>query len=216
MYQNTGPQPTNRGSNPLKILLIILVFIGVPCLVGGYFIFNLLKDGMKMMGDTLMPAVSCAMNFDYVHQATTQYTADHDGKLPGANWQSDIEPYYRKLSAKMGKESVEMMGTKLEMKSFPKDGEWSCTQMDVTTGIALNKAIVGKKMSEIADKSVAMYFETEKPGKNLVLDYKTPEAAKAPKMMGKSRDWLRVNLDGTGNVKELTQGNNVKIRAKAD
>ena len=109
-----------------------------------------------------------------------------------------------------------MMGTKLEMKPFPKDGEWSCTQAEASTGIALNKAIAGKKMSEIADKSVAMYFETEKPGKNLVLDYKSPEGTKAPKMMGKSRDWLRVNLDGTGNVKELTQGNNIKIRGKAD
>jgi hypothetical protein len=208
------PAPTRSSSNPLKILLIIVVFIGIPCLIGGYFLFNIAKGSMKMVSESIMPTASCAMNFDFVQQAAMQYVGANSGKLPSADkWQSDIEPYYRKLSEKMGKERAEVMGAVFEMKPFPKDGQWACKHSDVTTGIAMNKAIAGKKMADIADKSVAMFFETEKPGTNLVMDFVSPPAAKAPKMMGKSREWLRVNLDGTGNVKSVTQNSNFKIDA---
>lgn len=167
-----------------------------------------------MVSESIMPTASCAMNFEFVQQATMQYVGANAGKLPsGEHWQADIETYYRKLSAKMGKERVEVMGTVLELVPFPKDGQWACKHSDVTTGIAMNKAIAGKKMADIADKSVAMFFETEKPGKNLVMDFVSPPTTKAPKMMGKPREWLRVNLDGTGNVKTVTQNNNFKIDA---
>lgn len=198
------PPPTSRpdgGNRALKILLVVLVFVGIPCIVGVFFLMNLFKKGLQVMNETLMPVASCAANIESARDAMLAYAKDHNGFLPKADrWQEEIRPYYEKEFAARGSQKVDVLGQRFELKPFPKEGAWYCeTGTENNTGIAFNAKIAGAKLADVKDpRSTALLFEIEKPRLNAVEEYAPKPKSSAPKMFGESRDWMVVYVEGEG------------------
>lgn len=215
------PPVPGQGSNntALKIVLVVLFFVIVPCGVLGYFAMQLGKSALTAMSDTFMPVASCAMNFEFSRDAALDYAKDHKGILPSAaHWADEIEPYYRKLAAKNMSKSAEVLGTKFEFKAFPKEGVWTCDNgpKQAKTGIAMNVQLAGKKLSEITDpKGTILFFETTEPKRNDAQEFVAKSKSSAPKVFGsESRDWITVPIVGESNF-ELNSKKGARVRFDA-
>lgn len=201
------------GGSPVKIIVLVVLFIVVPCAIGGYLLINFASKTMKQVADTMMPTVSCAKNFEYARDAMLDYANEKGALPPKENWQALIEPYYRKLAAKMDKEGGDVMGADFSLKAWPEGAEWNCKVPDGVTGVAYNLELAGKKLADIKNKSDAIVlFEVQKPGKNLALTYKEPPRSERPLfMMGERRDWFYIPLEGTGTTKSFAKDKNFKV-----
>ncbi|MBL8087952.1 MAG: hypothetical protein JNM85_07785 [Chthonomonas sp.] len=192
--------PARSDNTALKVVLVVLVFVLVPCIVLSFIGYNFLKKGVSAMSESIMPTAACAANFEYVRDSALAYAGDHNGALPPSkDWQAALEPYYRKLSARLG-ESKEFMGTKFEIKPLPKDKPWSCETGPKTpnTGITFNLDVAGKKLSDITNpESTVLFFETPEVRLNAATPYVPQPKSTAPKIIaGEARDWFVVNIKG--------------------
>ncbi|MBV6459836.1 MAG: hypothetical protein HONBIEJF_02990 [Fimbriimonadaceae bacterium] len=176
-------------SNTGKIVLIVCLVIGIPCLallgVCTYF-------GMKVMREAF-PMAGCAVSMEFLREAAQGYAAEHDGKLPPAQtWQEDLKPYLKKA----------ISGKKEDLGPIkvvdPDSAVWVCAETDAyKTGIAYNADVAGKVASEVANPgSTVLFFETEKAGSNVAAKYKPLPKESSPKLMGKNRGWILVHMEG--------------------
>jgi len=176
-------------SNTGKIVLIVCLVIGIPCLallgVCTYFGFKVVREAF--------PVAGCGISMEFMREAAQDYAHEHDGKLPpAATWQADLKPYLKKaISA-----NKEDLGP-IKIVN-PDSSIWVCADHDTTkTGISYNSEVAGKVASELADPmSVVLFFETEKAGSNLTAKYQPLPKESSPKIMGKHRGWMTVPVEG--------------------
>jgi len=142
----------------------------------------------------------CMYNFKDAQKAVLKYANEHGGKLPNAaTWQDDVREDYR-----------QSMTPKLKGSQFQEmspDGDWGCKDSTgIMTGMAFNKVLSGKKLSDIGDQvSTAMLFETEHPAKNLTEEYKPRPFSTSPKMFGGiRRGWIETPVSGTSVMTDQT------------
>lgn len=209
MNQPYSP-PQKSGPSATKIILIILVFVGVPCVLLGVLVATFAKRGMEMASKTVMPLASCALNFQSARDGLLAYARDHSDTLPKAEtWQDDIKSYYVKsLDKQLTQKGGEVLGVEFKLEPWKEDGPWGCRVTDTEmTGIAFNTKMAGKKISDVAsDGNAVLLFEVEKSGKNLHREYVPLPADKAPRLFGETRDWLVANFSGKVDFKAGKNG----------
>lgn len=191
-------------SNTGKIVLIVCLIIGIPCLallgVCSYAIFRASKDVFPVMG--------CMVTMDALRSAAQEYAHEHGGKLPEAtNWQSELKPYLEKTLNANAKDLGPIKPVD------PSSSVWFCTETEsAKTGIAYNSDIAGKVAADIPNPTTTMlFFETDKAMQNLAMSYKPLPKASSPKIMGQPRGWIEIPLEGEikgfdGNTKDLKIG----------
>ncbi len=114
------------------------------------------KPGMKLSAMALAPMMSkardqamqtsCASNLKQINLAMIMYAQDHDEVLPGAAWADELQPYMKNTQ-------VMICPSRPEAK----------------VGYAFNKALLGKKLSEIAAPSeMVSIFDARMTGANPV------------------------------------------------
>lgn len=195
-----GSSPSQPRNSTLKILLVVLVFVGVPCILGSFFLLQLGRTGVRMIVEGTLPTVSCAYSFEQAREAMRQYAKANGGKLPPAEtWEDAIRPYYAELikgTPKGGK----VLNEELKLTPFPAEGPWGCAvDGRVVTGVAFNRDLAGQILADVAKPAqTVLLFEVPKPGKNLSEPYTTPPKEAAPKFMQQPRDWLRLFVVGEG------------------
>lgn len=207
MYPPTPPAKSSS-NKALKIMIVLLIFVVVPCVGLGFFVFKIGKEAIGVVAKTLGPTMSCAANFEMVRDATVEYAKANGDKLPAAdNWQAQIEPFYRKLSANPPKEFKEMEIMGIKFTPFEKGGEWKCGGASgAGTGIAFNRDLAGKILSSVKDPGkTIVFFEVEKPGKNLATKFEILPNSKAPEIFGNERrDWITIPIIGGNALKEVS------------
>lgn len=221
MYQ-PPPYPVKKGPNWPLILTVGAVFICLPCAIGGYFLYTVGGKAIKGAVETVLPTVSCAMNFDAARQGVLDYANAHDGKLPNAKtWQDDIEPYYRAaIEKEIGKEKGEFMGMSMKPTPFVKASKWTCKAGSLETGIEYNSELSEKKLADITSKKdTVLFFEVPKTGINLADKYTPQPKSKAPMMYGQHRDWLIAYVEGDSVAKDIKvkngRGWNVDVKEES-
>lgn len=160
----------------------VIFCCGVPALLiggAGFFGFNKVKD-----------VVVCEMAFEDIRAATLAYAESNGGKLPDADkWMDQVRPFY-----------VKQMDSSKEENPFgvmPADGVWGCPGEQGPTGIAYNRALSGKNLSEIKDKAATIViFEIGKPEANKSADFEKQDNATSPKIFGESRGWFTAPIEG--------------------
>lgn len=201
-----APKKSNTG---LIVGLIIGGFL-LCCLLPmgliggfGFWAFNKGKD-----------IVACSISYEEIYGSLVDYSKEHDGKLPSAaTWMDDVRPYYRKRTTTR-KDERKVFG------SMPVEGAFSCNSEGVTTGMALNKDLAGKKLDEIKDRSTVLLFETDHPAENLSETYKEKTDKDSPKSFGKPRGWFYVTVGGevetTSKMKfSRNPGGGINVRSTA-
>jgi len=175
-----------KKSNSKLIIGLVIGLICVCCilpLVGGGFFFNwILKKGGNL--------ITCVMAYQMVPAAIEEYTKEHDGKLPAPEkWNDTIRPYYSKIT-----KNRTQVGP---MKLMEPNSEWGCQETSGKTGMVYNLEVAGKKLSDIADKSTVLLFESPKTGKNLAEKYKPLPFEKSPLALEtqEHRGWIVVTVD---------------------
>ena len=168
------------------IFLCCLLPIGLVAGLG-LFAFGKVKD-----------TAACGLAMGRIQRAMILYSKDHEGKLPkAATWMDDIRPYYRKAQART-KDTDKVFG------SMPDGEPFACTTDGVKTGIAFNKDLSGKKVSDIKDPmETVLVFETTNLQANLSETFKEPDFSLSPKVFGKHRGWMKATVAGnpkTGNA----------------
>jgi hypothetical protein len=201
-------QPSNeaprRKSNTGLIVGLILGGIGLCCVLpialiggGGLFMFNKVKG-----------FATCGIAYEDLYHAIQDYAKANGGKLPNAaTWQTDVTNYYKTVSSKHKDTGpIEIM---------PAQGEWGCQNEKGTTGIAFNKALSGKKLSDIKDlDKTPLLFEIDAPRMNAAEEYKKREPGTGPEMMmGQRRSWIVLMASGDMDVRD-PQGKPMKIDFK--
>lgn len=200
--------PVKPSSNKaVKILIVVLIFVVAPCVGLGFFMFKIGQQAIQVVTKTLGPSLSCAANFQYARDATIEYAKANGDKLPSAaNWQTEIEPYYRKLASNIPSEIKKAEQIGLKYTPFEKGGEWKCSGgSGPGTGISFNKDLAGKILSSLKEpEKTVMFFEVEKPGKNLSTKYEILPGSKAPEIFGgERRNWIKVHVVGGDPLKEV-------------
>lgn len=160
--------------------------IGGTCLIcillmagGGFFLFN---KGKELIG--------CTFQFESIHRALKDYAHDHKGNLPKATtWMEDIRPYYSRQMSQIKGRGAEMLNIK------ESTGAYQCDQNGSVTGIAINKDLTGKKLSDQKDSAI-LIFETEAPSMNLAETYKERPKSTSPLIMNEHRGWITETVDG--------------------
>lgn len=190
MYDQTMQEPPiYAASYPPKKkngCLIWGLIIGGTCLVcilltfgGGLFLFN---KGKEVAG--------CTFQFESIHSALQEYAHEHKGALPKATtWMEDIRPYYSRQIGQIKGRGAEILNIKESA------GAYQCEQNGTTTGIALNKDLAGKKLSDQKDSAI-LIFETEAPAMNLAETFKERPKATSPLIMNEHRGWITETVDG--------------------
>jgi len=161
------------------IFLCCLLPIGLVAGVG-LFAFGKVKD-----------TAGCGLAMGHIQRAMILYSKDHEGKLPkAATWMDDVRPYYHKAQAR-NKDTDKVFG------SMPDGEPFACTSDGVKTGIAFNKDLSGKKVSDIKEPmDTVLVFETTNVQANLSETYKEPDFSMSPKVFGKHRGWMKVFVAG--------------------
>jgi len=225
MYAPPSAPAPRSGKSPLKIILLVMLFVGVPCLVGSVLVYNVVKKGFATVGETFMPIVSCSQNIEMARDALVEY-ANEKGTFPAAaKWQDEIEVVYRKkFDAKYAtREKKEVLGTTFEFVPFRKGEPWGCeVGKDASgkpkyTGLAFNSDLAGKAMKDIPDSSLAVVlFETPKCAKNLAMKYEAQPKASAPSALGQPREWIKASLTGPVEFNMADGSSKAKVRVSAD
>ena len=159
---------------------------GLCCILPGIVLGGLAFWGFNGAKDL----VGCTLNIAAIKKSITQYTDEHDGKLPAAaTWQTDLAPYVQKQLSKMKEGNP--------FKTMDANGDWGCSDKDVlTSGFAFNSELSGKKLSEIKDRQTVMVFEIDKVGRNQSMPYKPQDPSHSPTIFGKQRGWYFLNVSG--------------------
>lgn len=184
--------------------MIVLICILVPCigfLILGGVMWNFGKN-------TVFPAVSCAIGFEFVRDGINDYAKEHDGKLPNAKtWQDDVRPYYK---ARLTKGSGDF--GPLELMS--PEGAWGCKVDDKRfTGMAFNTDLSGKKLDDIADKETTiLIFEIESAMSNAHEPFKRRPKSTSPKLVGEPRGWIEVPVTGDLEGIEMKGSRRIEIK----
>jgi hypothetical protein len=173
--ESPPPYQQKKKSTGLIVGLIIggvLVCCGLPILaLGGAAFWGFNKVG---------PMAKCGISIELMRNAVVAFADDNGGKLPtAATWQDQIKPYYAKeLTRKKVKENP--FGT------ISPEGEWGCEAEDnVSTGIAFNAELSGKKLADIKDQGgTIVLFESAERKRNLSLKYDPKTFGKLPKRFG--------------------------------
>jgi len=207
-YYSPAPKKSNTG----LIVGLILGGVVVCCVLP---IVGL--GGLGWWGLTKAKGfVQCSITFADVQRAIHSYASAHDGRLPkAATWQTDIRPFFDK---EVAREAAE----KNPFASQTSNGTLGCTDGEGSfTGISLNKAVAGKKLSEITDPSdTVLVFEVPTQGTNLASDYKPQDFEASPKTFNKKRGWYIVRVDGSpvlisrGGRKTEVNGSGISIETK--
>lgn len=168
--------------------MIILAVVGIPCI--GMIVLGAV--GYKFFKSDFEPMAGCMMAFEEVHEAVIDYANAHNATLPKAgSWQDDVRGYYSKVITRNSKDRgpIQVM--------LP-DGDWGCRYGDgKMSGIAFNTDLSGKKLSDIADpRGTILIFEVEKPEMNAARSYKPLDDKVSPVIMGETRGWVTVTVDG--------------------
>jgi|GEM_PF-1220205 len=194
-----SPLP-RQGNSTLKILAVVLIFVGVPCILGGFFLTTMFKQGVKTLGSNIVPMVSCAYSYEQARDALLQYARDHDGKLPPAEtWEDAVRPYFSKLVKDLPP-GGKVLDQEFRIKPFPTEGVWGC-EVDgkVTTGIAFNQELGGLALTAIKNPGqTILLYEVAKPGRNLNAKYSPAPKSESPKMFGQPRAWITLHVEGEG------------------
>jgi hypothetical protein len=225
MYAPPSAPAPRSGKNPLKIVLLVMLFVGVPCIVGTMLVFNVVKKGLATVGESFMPIVSCSQNIELARDALVEY-ANEKGTFPAAaKWQDEIEATYRKKfeSKYATREKKEVLGTTFEFVPFRKGEPWGCeVGKDASgkpkyTGLAFNSDLAGKAMKDIPDSSLAIVlFETPKGAKNLAMKYEAQPKASAPSALGQPREWIKAPMTGAVEFNMAEGSSKAKVRVSAD
>ncbi|HSI73264.1 MAG TPA: hypothetical protein VK934_08805 [Fimbriimonas sp.] len=196
------PKKSNTG-------LIIGLVIGalVICCGGGA---ALLGGGAWFAFKKVGPMAKCSISLEAMAHAVTAYADAHGGKMPDADkWQDQVKDLYAKEIQKSDAKE-QPFGT------IPAEGEWGCeADGNVTTGIAFNAELSGKKLADIKDQSnTIMLFEVKEHGRNLNAKYDATKVAEQPperfgdpalftvtvdgdtKMIGKGGKHVNINFKG--------------------
>ncbi len=188
--------PPPKKSNTGLIVALVLCFLAVCCVlpvvVAGFFGFSFFNK--------MSPLISCEIGFEEAQQAITMYSSEHGGKLPkAATWQDDIRPYF----AKMEKKFDSAKGPFKNLKTFPPQGDWVCTDdQSRKTGIAFNSELSGRNINDIKNPyATPMLFEVERTGTNLSEAYKERPRSTSPRFMGSPRDWIVRYVKGSKSKK---------------
>lgn len=210
MYPPAAPRPTQN--NTLKIVLILSVVVVVPCVALILVAMYVVRAGAGLMKTQIGPMVSCELRFSQGRDAMLLYAQDNGGRLPlAANWQDAVESYLAKTHVK----SEEAMGMKIEPLVGGKD--WGCRLPEGgLTGMAFNKKLSGKKVSDIEDKAnTILLFEIPKAKRNASEDYAPLPNSTSPKFMGQPRGWATQPVQGSSDMMEGSHGSaRWKIDAK--
>ncbi len=189
-------QPVPPRSSGTRVWLWILL-ISVGCCV-------LLCGGLGIVGygafNQMGSVAGCAMSYEMARASMLAYSMEHGGKLPdSATWQDDARPYYARIYAK----NMAAL-KKAHMEGFfgptSPEGDWSCrADGNRRTGMAFNAELSGKKVADVKNPMVTvLLFEVDRQGRNLSEPYKERPESDAPKLFGKSRPWLTVEVGGNG------------------
>ncbi len=187
------PTPPRQGADVTKTCLLVGGVLGGLCLVGGVGMFFMVRGVWGEVSKT----VACTTTFEVSRTALLAYAKVNDGKLPAAaTWQTDIKPYYDRLATKM-----EMNELPKEFRPHASTEAFTCGGKGAPTNIAFNKAIGGKKLTEIENPTkTPLLFETPTPAKvNLTEDFVERPKSQAPKMMQSERNWIVFYVEGTEN-----------------
>lgn len=183
------PPPYNapRKSGGSKLWIWILLGVGFCCILP----IGLFAGGGLWLWNNTKGLVGCTINFGAVKEGMNKYVAAHDGKLPNKDtWQTDIAPYVQESLNKIGKD----MGP---FKAMSGSGDWGCSEGEtLTTGMAFNADLSGKKLGDVKDRSTALVFETTNVGKNLSAPYKPLDPKLSPKAASQPRGWLFISVGG--------------------
>lgn len=191
MYPPAAPRPASN--NTLKIVLIVTIVVVVPCvalIVGLTYVF---RATTGLMSTQIGPLASCELRFAQARDAMLLYAQDHAGRLPiAANWQDAIEPYI----AKTARKTEEFAGMKIE--PLVEGEDWGCTTPEgKSTGMAFNKKLSGKKLTEIEDqRGTILLFEVPEPKRNAADDYAPLPNSTSPTFMGQPRGWAKQPVEG--------------------
>lgn len=172
-------------------MLFIILGLALFCVIGfvalGFF-------GLSFAKRVAGPIAGCVISFEAAREGILEYAKDHDGRLPKAEtWQDDIRSYVSK-HLKQEQEAQDMIGAK----TMKLDGDWGCYVSDTKmTGMAYNSELSGMLLTEVKDPySTALIFEIDAPRRNAAEKYQPRADAGSPTIMGESRGWIRVNLEG--------------------
>lgn len=165
------------------ILYIVLSLVGLTAVCCGgvvFMMFFALKKAKNLVG--------CSMNFAMTLEATKKYARQHDGNLPPAKgWQdailADFDAGGQKVSNFFG--------------GSDPNGNLGCKgdQKSPDTGIAYNKDVAGKKLSDLPSNTI-IFFEVKSTERNQALKYK-PQSGMSPQFVeNQPRQWLYITLGG--------------------
>lgn len=189
-FESNYSPPARKGTSPWVWIIVAIVGVCCVAVIGiGFMMNSLFTAGGSMVG--------CMVTAETANESLLEYAKDHGDKLPdGPNWQSDIAPYYNKRVAEAKKEiGADYLWNKFKPSAI--EGNLECRAGTPVTGFALNKAIAGKKLSEIPDKSKTIsIFETPEIGKNQVMEFTPRPKDSGPSMMGDKRGWMVWKLEG--------------------
>lgn len=193
--------PAPKKNNTVLIVVGVVLGLGICCIgpiavlgVGGLLGFR----GVEGM-------VKCAGSMSKIRDATVAYAKANGDTLPSAaTWEDKVRPEYEKLATNQDMGPFELLSA---------TDPWVCKNSDGTeTGIAFNRDLSGKKLSDIKDRlNTALIFEVEKGGKNLNEPYKKRDDATAPKMFGQPREWIMIPVEGG----DISMSTDIKVDAKA-
>lgn len=194
-----------KPSGNRKIWLIVIFVICLPCTLLGFFVFRMMKEGLKLVSQEMMPYISCGMSTEAARDALREYARER-GKLPPADkWMDEIFPYYdKKVKAQLSDGDLkelkgEVLGEKIEFKLWEKGDPTTCyNRKGEATVIKFNDALAGKKLEEIKNPTeTVMLFESDGSGQNAHGVYDAKAQMKVtPKLMGKARKLVIGHVEG--------------------
>ncbi|MBL8048282.1 MAG: hypothetical protein JNJ45_06330 [Chthonomonas sp.] len=215
-------QPPKKQNNLPRILLLVFVFVCVPCVLilffGSRLLLNVAKKGMSVAG--------CSFSLSSARDAMVDYSKDHNGKLPPmADWQKEIFPYYQKHVKKV---TAEMDNANdfikdlldLDMMKDPAKPFGCATDDDAKrTTFVYNSKIAGLPLAEVRKNAETKWiFESMDGG--VSVSKPAPDKlddASAPKLMGSVRGWFWIKGEGDSYLRnrEFSEGN-IKVRIEEE
>jgi hypothetical protein len=187
-YYSPAPKKSNTGLIVGLVLGAIVLCCILPIgVIGGLGFWGFQKaKGL----------VQCSITIQNLQQSLQAYAAEHQDRLPSAStWEKDVKPYYAK---RVKNDQLQ----KNPFASSSTDGSIGCTDGDNSfTGISFNKALSGKKLSEIKDPAdTVLLFEVPTTGENLNADYTPQPFQSSPKILNAPRGWYVIHPTGSAGV----------------
>jgi len=164
---------------------------------------------------------SCAITSEAARDGILAYAKNNNDTLPNAaTWQNDIASYYEEKRATRIKELESGPGFVKDMIPPAATEAFICASGQPITAFFFNADLSGKKLADIKDKTTTvLLFEkavtAPNPGLNLSDKFVKQDPKTAPKMMGQTREWITVPVEGESSFGSSSSTSGVRVNTNA-